>query len=201
MTAQKREQSLQDVPVAVTAFTGAELADRSIPNLVGIADATPNLQIGTSGTGAQNAIVFIRGIGQTSNRVNLDQGVGTYVDGIYRTNVWGGLFDLLDVERIEVLRGPQGTLYGKNAMGGAINVISGRPNTEAVGGTAQLTVGSYNRIDAKAVVNIPLVQDTFALQMAAGTRNADGYVEVPKRCRSGQPGKFRRSRFGAVDSE
>ena len=117
VTAQKREQSLQDVPVAVTAITSVELADRTISNLFGIAESTPNLQIGTSGTGAQNAIVFIRGIGQTSNRVNLDQGVGTYVDGIYRTNVWGGLFDLLDVERIEVLRGPQGTLYGKKCAG------------------------------------------------------------------------------------
>ena len=97
VTAQKREQSLQDVPVAVTAITSVELADRTISNLFGIAESTPNLQIGTSGTGSQNAIVFIRGIGQTSNRVNLDQGVGTYVDGIYRTNVWGGLFDLLDV--------------------------------------------------------------------------------------------------------
>jgi len=179
VTAQKREQSLQDVPVAVTAFTSAELADRTISNLFSIADATPNLQIGTSGTGAQNAIVFIRGIGQTSNRVNLDQGVGTYVDGIYRTNVWGGLFDLLDVERIEVLRGPQGTLYGKNALGGAINVISRRPNTADMGGAVSVAVGSYSRVDARASVNIPLIEDQLAIQLSAGSRNADGYVETP----------------------
>ena len=179
VTAQKREQSLQDVPVAVTAITSVELADRTISNLFGIAESTPNLQIGTSGTGAQNAIVFIRGIGQTSNRVNLDQGVGTYVDGIYRTNVWGGLFDLLDVERIEVLRGPQGTLYGKNALGGAINVISRRPSADALGGEASLTAGSYNRVDAKASINIPLVQDEFAVKLSAGSRNADGYVKTP----------------------
>ena len=179
VTAQKREQSLQDVPVAVTAFTNAELEDRTISNLFGIADATPNLQIGTSGTGSQNAIVFIRGIGQTSNRVNLDQGVGTYVDGIYRTNVWGGLFDLLDVERIEVLRGPQGTLYGKNALGGAINVISKRPSTAEAGGDVSVAVGSYSRIDARASVNIPLIQDQLAIQLSAGSRNADGYIETP----------------------
>ncbi|MCY4256292.1 MAG: TonB-dependent receptor [Gammaproteobacteria bacterium] len=179
VTAQKREQSLQDVPVAVTAFTSEELADRTISNLFSIAESTPNLQIGTSGTGAQNAIVFIRGIGQTSNRVNLDQGVGTYVDGIYRTNVWGGLFDLLDVERIEVLRGPQGTLYGKNALGGAINVISKRPNTAETGGEVAITLGSYSRVDAKASVNIPLIQDQLAIQLSAGSRNADGYIETP----------------------
>ena len=179
VTAQKREQSLQDVSVAVTAFTSADLADRSISNLFSIADATPNLHIGTSGTGAQNAIVFIRGIGQTSNRVNLDQGVGTYVDGIYRTNVWGGLFDLLDVERIEVLRGPQGTLYGKNALGGAINVISRRPSTAETRGEVSVAVGSFSRIDAGASVNIPLMQDQLALQLSAVSRNADGYVETP----------------------
>lgn len=179
VTAQKREQSLQDVPVAVTAFTSEELADRTISNLFSIAESTPNLQIGTSGTGSQNAIVFIRGIGQTSNRVNLDQGVGTYVDGIYRTNVWGGLFDLLDVERIEVLRGPQGTLYGKNALGGAINVISKRPSTAETGGEVSVTLGSYSRVDGRASVNIPLIQDQLAIQLSAVSRNADGYIETP----------------------
>ena len=179
VTAQKREQSLQDVPVAVTAFTSEELADRTISNLFSIAESTPNLHIGTSGTGAQNAIVFIRGIGQTSNRVNLDQGVGTYVDGIYRTNVWGGLFDLLNVERIEVLRGPQGTLYGKNALGGAINVISRRPDMDGTGGEVSVAFGSFNRVDASASVNFPLIQDQLALQLSAVSRNADGYVETP----------------------
>ena len=179
VTAQKREQSLQSVPVAVTAFTDVELADRSISNLFDIADSTPNLQIGTSGTGAQNAIVFIRGIGQTSNRVNLDQGVGTYVDGIYRTNVWGGLFDLLNVERIEILRGPQGTLYGKNALGGAINVISKRPNASETGGDVSIAAGSFNRVDASASLNLPLMQDEFAIQLSVISRNSDGYVKTP----------------------
>lgn len=178
VTAQKRTQDIQDVPVAVTAFSGDELEERNIQNIAGLGDATPNLTITNGGTGNNVSIVFIRGVGQGSNQVFFDQGVGTYVDGVYRPSLWGGLFDLLNVERIEVLRGPQGDLYGKNAIGGAINIVSHQPDASDLYGSVTLAGGSFDRIDARGFVNVPIVADKFALQLAAGTRNADGYIET-----------------------
>ena len=180
VTAQRRSQNLQDVPVAVTAFSSTELESRNIQNIAGIADATPNLMITTGGTGNNVSNVFIRGIGQGSNQVFFDQGVGTYVDGVYRPSLWGGLFDLLNVERIEVLRGPQGDLYGKNAIGGAVNIISRQPDAEEMFGSVTLAGGSFNRIDARGFVNVPVVPGKFGLQLAAGSRNADGYIDTPQ---------------------
>nr|WP_070959328.1 TonB-dependent receptor [Hyphomonas sp. Mor2] len=178
VTARKRSESIQTVPVAVTAFTGDNLEDRNIQALANIAEVTPNLLIQTGGTGNNKSSVFIRGIGQSSNQVFFDQGVGTYVDGVYRPTAHGGLIDLLNIERIEVLRGPQGDLYGKNAIGGAINIVTKQPDAVDTFGSFTAAVGSYDRIDAKGFVNFPIVQDKLGLQISAASRNADGYIDT-----------------------
>ena len=147
VTAQKREEGLQDTPIAVTAFTAAALDDKNIDNIAQLANFTPNLVFDTTSPVSglsSGAVVFIRGIGNTDFSLTTDPGVGTYVDGVYISRSAGGVLNVLDVERIEVLRGPQGTLFGRNTIGGAINIISRKPADE-LGGTVELSVGNYNR--------------------------------------------------------
>ena len=117
VTAQKREESLQDTPTAVSAFTATAIEDKGIDNISQVADYTPNMVFDTtapvSGV-SSGAVVFIRGIGINDFALTTDPGVGLYIDGVYFSRSVGGVMDVLDVERIEVLRGPQGTLFGRN---------------------------------------------------------------------------------------
>ncbi|MFV1998479.1 MAG: TonB-dependent receptor, partial [Acidiferrobacterales bacterium] len=136
---------------------------------------TPNFQFTTNASGGATAgQAFIRGVGQTDFLITTDPGVGIYLDGVYLARTSGAILDLMDVERIEILRGPQGTLYGKNTIGGAINVVSAMPTGES-GGRIDLITGRYGRIDARATVEIPIVADTLAAKVAVSSKNRDGY--------------------------
>ena len=178
VTAQKRAQNLQDIPIAVSAFSTADIERRNVSNIAQLADFTPNVIFDTttsiSGL-SSGAAVFIRGIGQIDFGLTTDPGVGTYVDGVYMSRSVGGVLDTLDIERIEILRGPQGTLFGRNTMGGALNITSQRPGRE-FGGLAELTLGDYDRIDVRAAVDLPL-GDTLGLRLAASSKQRDGYVD------------------------
>jgi iron complex outermembrane receptor protein len=177
VTARRFAESLQEAPVAVSAFSEDTLEARSITNLEDIGRYVPNMQFAPNGiAGGSSGQPFIRGVGQFDFMITTDPGVAIYLDGVYLARSLGNLLDLVDVERIEVLRGPQGTLYGKNTIGGAINVVSRRPGdeTELFG---EVRVGDYDRIDARASVSLPLVGDRLAVRLAASTRNADGYGE------------------------
>ena len=178
VTAQKRAQNLQDIPIAVSAFSTADIERRNVSNIAQLADFTPNVIFDTttsiSGL-SSGAAVFIRGIGQIDFGLTTDPGVGTYVDGVYMSRSVGGVLDTLDIERIEILRGPQGTLFGRNTMGGALNITSQRPGRE-FGGLAELTVGDFDRIDVRAAVDLPL-GDTLGLRLAASSKQRDGYVD------------------------
>ncbi len=178
VTARKREESLQAVPVAVTVFSEKTMEAQSMRDLNDVADFTPNLDISMSNglTGAPSeTTVYIRGIGQIDTAMFTDPGVGIYVDGVYLARSQGSMLDLLDLERVEVLRGPQGTLFGKNTTGGAINFISKRPREELTS-TLELTTGEYSRQDLKATVNAPLAEDLFA-SVAVALRDRDGFAE------------------------
>ncbi|QIB65082.1 TonB-dependent receptor [Kineobactrum salinum] len=178
VTARRRAESLQSTPVSVTAFTANELAARQISNISQIAEATPNLVFDSSApiSGSKSAAsIFIRGIGQTDFALVTDPGVGLYLDGVYIARSVGGVLELADVEQVEVLRGPQGTLFGKNTIGGAINVISRKPGAE-LGGSVELKLGTDQRRDFKASVDLPL-SDTLAVRLAYANLNQDGYVE------------------------
>ncbi|MBP8233357.1 MAG: TonB-dependent receptor [Rhizorhabdus sp.] len=178
VTARRREESLQKVPVSITAFTAADLQARQVDNVSQIAQSTPNLVFNSSApiSGSNTAAsIYIRGIGQTDFTLVTDPGVGLYLDGVYIARSVGGVLDLVDVQRVEVLRGPQGTLFGKNTIGGAINITS-QPPKDQFGSSVELRTGSRNRIDGKAVVDLP-VNDTLALRVSAATLNQDGYVK------------------------
>ena len=178
VTARKREESLQDTPVSVSAFTANDLDARQIDNISQISDATPNLTFdATTPISGSNvaASIFIRGIGQTDFTLVTDPGVGLYIDGVYVASSVGGVLDLLDAERVEVLRGPQGTLFGKNTIGGAINITSKRP-AEELGGYLEVKTGTDDRLDVKGSVDIP-VSDTLGVKLSVADLNQDGYVE------------------------
>jgi len=178
VTATKRATGLQDTPIAITAVSAQKLEKQNVDNISEIATFTPNLTFDTtapvSGV-SSGAIVFIRGVGQTDFQLTTDPGVGTYVDGVYSSRSVGGVLDVLDLERVEVLRGPQGTLFGRNTIGGAISLISKRPDAE-FGGKGSVTVGSRDRFDLAGVINIPF-SDTFRTRISASIRNQDGFVE------------------------
>ncbi len=178
VTARRRAESLQDSPVSITAVTANDITNRSLNTISDIAEFTPNLEFSSSAPigGAGNAaIVFIRGIGQTDFIVTTDSGVGLFLDGVYLGRAVGGVFDTMDFERIEVLRGPQGTLFGKNTIGGAISLVSQKPQDE-FSGNARIVTGSRNRIDVNGAVNLPIVDNKLMARVAFSSNDQDGYT-------------------------
>lgn len=178
VTAQKRAQNQQDVPLAMTAFTATDIERQNFTNIAQLAEFTPNVIFDTttsiSGL-SSGAAVFIRGIGQIDFALTTDPGVGTYVDGVYASRSVGGVIDTLDVERVEILRGPQGTLFGRNTMGGAINITTARPGKQ-FGGNLEVTAGEFNRIDVRGAIDVPL-SPQLGLRLAGSSKQRDGYVE------------------------
>jgi iron complex outermembrane receptor protein len=180
VTARKREEGLQNAPISISAYTGEGLEYRGVTKIDSLASFTPNLVYQSNpgdGGSSASAAIYIRGIGQSDFVPTVEPGVGLYVDGVYIARSVGAILDLVDVERVEVLRGPQGTLFGRNTIGGAISVTSKKPD-EKLAGSAEVTTGSANRIDAKASVNVPIT-DKFFTRLSAGTFNRDGYVSRP----------------------
>jgi iron complex outermembrane receptor protein len=175
VTARRREETLQEVPVAVSAFNEQDLVELQASNIDGLQGAVPNMNI-VQGRGSSSAVnVFIRGIGQPDALQTFDPGVGMYVDDVYYSRIQGALFKLFDVDHIEVLRGPQGTLYGKNSTGGAIKIVTKEPGKETTG-SVEVTAGSYGLLETKAYVATPL-NETWGISAAiVGTSN-DGYVK------------------------
>lgn len=179
VTAQRRKTNLQQTPISITAVTGENLRARGAADLSGVAQATPNMQLTTSGNGSGGssfAQVFIRGVGQADFIITKDPAVGIYVDGVYLARAPGALLELLDIERVEVLRGPQGTLFGKNTAGGAISVITKQPEGE-LGGTAELRVGNYGRRDVTGSFQVPLIENRLFLRASGLAARRDGYYE------------------------
>lgn len=177
VTARKREERLQSVPISIAAFSGEALERRNIQAITDVSKFVPNLTLDTgarSGGGSFGSQIFIRGIGQLDYSVYADPGVGLYVDGVYVGRTQGSVLDVLDVERIEVLRGPQGTLFGRNTIGGAISVVSAKPTSE-FGGYIQGSVGRFDQKDLRASLNVPLT-DRLAVKFSFATKNRDGYA-------------------------
>lgn len=178
VTARKREEGLQSTPISISAFSGASLEYRGVTKIDGIANFTPNLvfENNPSFGGASNAaVIYIRGIGQKEFLPTTEPGVGLYVDGVYIARSVGAILDLIDIERVEVLRGPQGTLFGRNTIGGAILITTKKPDEET-SGRASITYGTDNRFDIKGSVNVPF-SETFFVSLAAARLNQDGYLK------------------------
>ena len=156
VTAQRVEQNLQRVPIAVTAQSGELLEAEGVRDITGLQSTIPNLNVAASPVGGNGAAqIFVRGVGQIDYTATQEPDVPVYVDGVYIARPVGSVFDFVDVNRVEVLRGPQGTLFGRNTLGGALQVVTQQP-TQTLGGWAQITGGSYGRRDFDGAFNIPL---------------------------------------------
>ncbi len=173
-TARKRNEAVQNTPVAVTSFAVEGLNNRDVRRLSDIDGLVPNLQVDNSFGAAQAGRLTIRGVGQIETTTSFDPAVGVYVDGAYISRAQGQIGSLFDIERIEVLRGPQGTLYGKNTIGGAINVTTRKPEFD-LGGSGTVRVGNFGRFDTRLTLNVPLVAERAALRVALATNYDEGY--------------------------
>lgn len=175
VTARRRAESMQDIPVSVSAFTSSDIAEVGITDISHISELTPNLIIMPNSGGNDGALICMRGLCRTDFTITEDPMVGVYVDGVYVGKSIGSLFDVAELERVEVLRGPQGTLYGKNTLGGAVILHTRKPSGE-LGGKATLTAGNYNRRDARGYVEFPLT-DTLAASASVLSKQRDPFVE------------------------
>ena len=176
VTARKRQETLQEVPIAVTAFSAQKLDDFNVEDLSDLDAQVPNLTVYAARGSSSTITAYIRGVGQADPLWGVDPGVGIYLDDVYIARPQGALLDIFDVERIEVLRGPQGSLYGKNTIGGAIKYVS-RGLDPDFGGMASLTLGTANQQDLKVGINAPLGESGWVARFAGANLTRDGYGE------------------------
>ena len=172
VTATKRAQTLQDVPVAVTVATAAQIEREFIRDLKDLGSIVPSLRVGERQNSA-NTNFFIRGFGNGANNAGIEPSVGVFIDGVYRSRTASQISDLPDIERIEVLRGPQSTLFGKNASAGVISISTQKPKFE-FGGNVEASYGNYDAVVVKGVVTGPL-SDSIAASLSGGYNRRDGY--------------------------
>lgn len=176
VTAQKRSENVQNVPIAVAAFGGEALREKGVDNVSQLSNLTPSVQLSQSSQFLSSPSVlsgFIRGIGQDDFAANFEAGVGTYIDGVFLARNAGSNVDLMDVQRVEILKGPQGTLFGRNTIGGAISVVTREPAKD-FGFSGQVTGGRYNRIEVGGVIDLPL-SDRVRSSIAFSHKSRDGF--------------------------
>ncbi|WP_199775621.1 TonB-dependent receptor [Microbulbifer pacificus] len=175
VSARRRDESLQEVPQAVSAMNSEELLKAGVTNLGDLQAQAPGLTVYAARATTSTVTAYIRGIGQSDPLWGVEPGVGIYVDDVYMARPQGAMLEMLDVERVEVLRGPQGTLYGRNTIGGAIKYVS-RPIGEETEISLSTALGSYNQRDFKAAISTPLGENVYA-RVAVGSFERDGFGE------------------------
>ena len=176
VTARRREESAQDVPIALQVTSGVKLEQAGVGNVQQLTQLVPTLQV--LSPNGRNTNLTIRGLGASYGLANdgLEQGVGIYIDGVYNSRPGAALSDFIDIERVEVLRGPQGTLFGKNTTAGALNIITEDADTQEFQARVEGSYGSYNFRQAKASVSVPIVKDVLAVRLSAVATYRDGDI-------------------------
>lgn len=175
VTARRRAESLQESPVAVTALSAEALREAGVRNLADLNEIAPNIEVSSANGTAPLANIYIRGVGQRNTGPNIDSGVGIYIDGVYVGRPDGALLDIYDIQSVQVLRGPQGTLFGKNTTGGALVFTTNRPVDEFEA-SAGARVGNYDRLDGNFMVNVPLSERLWT-RLSGSSVNRDGYIK------------------------
>ena len=173
VVARKVEESMQSTPVAVTAVTGAAIDKQQLVDISALSAAVPNLVVSSAIAQPGSATLFMRGQGSLDGLMAIDQAIGVYVNGVYAARSTGGLMEFFDIAQVEVLRGPQGTLFGRNTTGGAVNIIPNRPSQE-LEGSVRLDGGNYNHRLFRGVLNVP-VSDALAVRAAYQHKEQDGF--------------------------
>ncbi len=177
VTATKRATNIQEVPIAVTALTDVQLERTGIRDIRDLPALSPSFNMNSSNTTTGGTTLRIRGVGTTGNNAGLESAVGVFLDGVYFSRPGIALGDLLDVEAVEVLRGPQGTLFGRNTSAGALHIRTKRPDLSEVEAWANASVGNYDFTNIQAGTSIPLIEDKLAARFSLAWRQMDGYMK------------------------
>ena len=181
VTATRRAQDVQDIPIAVTAVTPEQLEKQGVVNVQNITQVSPSFSTSNAQIASGSVVLRIRGVGTTSNNIGFESAVGIFVDGAYQSRPGVALGEFVDVERVEVLRGPQGTLFGRNTSAGALNITTVRPDLNEFGGFANATYGNFDLINVQGAINAPIIEDTLALRLTGAYRERDGFVDIVDR--------------------
>lgn len=176
VTATKREASVQEIPIAVSAFSGEDLAARGVQDLYGLQEVAPSISVYSANSTTNGGTIRIRGVGTTGNNPGLEAAVGTFIDGVYRSRAGLAFTDLVDVERIEVLRGPQGTLFGKNTSAGALSIITRKPQFDPEG-SFSVSAGNLDAAKVQGSYSNALIDDVLAYRIAGLYHRRDGHME------------------------
>jgi outer membrane receptor protein involved in Fe transport len=178
VTATRRAESIQDVPIAVTAILPDDLEKQGVVNIQNLTSVAPSFSTSQAQTSSGTVVLRVRGVGTTSNNIGFESAVGVFIDGAYQSRPGVALGEFVDVERVEVLRGPQGTLFGRNTSAGALNITNVRPDLDEAGGFINATYGNYNHMNLQGAVNIPLAEGKVAARITGAIRNSDGYIDL-----------------------
>ncbi|MEP7311003.1 MAG: TonB-dependent receptor [Pseudomonadota bacterium] len=177
VTARFKSEDLQQTPISITAVTGFQMEERGYRNILDVAQNAPNVTlVGAVASRGKSAQTFIRGVGQADFNFALEPAVAFYIDDVYHATVFGSIFELYDVDRVEVLRGPQGTLFGKNSEGGAVRFYSRKPMGDD-SGYVEVVAGSYDGRGLKGAFDISLIENKLAMRVSAGYKQSDGYMD------------------------
>lgn len=177
VTATLRAMDVQDIPLAVTAVAPETLEREGVSDIKTLSSVSPSFNIQSSQTETQGTSIKIRGVGTTGNNTGLESSVGVFIDGVYQSRPGVALGDLVDLERLEILRGPQGTLFGRNTSAGALNITTKRANLSEVEGFANASYGNYNFMNVQGGVSVPIVQDVAAFRLSGTYRKRDGFLK------------------------
>ena len=178
VTATRRAESIQDIPIAVTAILPDDLEKQGVINIQNLSSVAPSFSTSQAQTASGTVVLRIRGVGTTSNNIGFESAVGVFIDGAYQSRPGVALGEFVDVERVEVLRGPQGTLFGRNTSAGALNVINVSPDLEEAGGFLNATYGNFDHKSLQGAVNIPLVEGKVAARLTGAYRKRDGFIDL-----------------------
>lgn len=177
VTATLRDANVQDIPIAVTAVRPDELDRQAIADIKSLSSLAPSFTVQSSNTETSGTAIRIRGVGTTGNNGGLDSSVGVFIDGIYQSRPGIALGDLLDIERVEILRGPQGTLFGRNTSAGALSIATRRPRLTEADGFVNASYGNYNFVNLQGAVGVPVIEGTAAVRLSGSYRFRDGYLK------------------------
>ncbi|MEO1730105.1 MAG: TonB-dependent receptor [Pseudomonadota bacterium] len=178
VTATRRAQDVQDIPIAVTAISPQTLQNQNVNGIQEVTSLAPSFTSSQAQTSSGSVVLRVRGVGTTSNNIGFESAVGIFIDGAYQSRPGVALSEFVDIERVEVLRGPQGTLFGRNTSAGALNITTKRPDLSEFGGFVNAQYGSFNEISLQGAINAPLVEDTLAFRLTGAVRKRDGFIDV-----------------------
>ena len=178
VTATRRAQDVQDIPIAVTAVSPQQLENQGVDNIQEVTSVAPSFTSSQAQVASGSVVLRIRGVGTTSNNIGFESAVGIFIDGAYQSRPGVALNEFVDIERVEVLRGPQGTLFGRNTSAGALNITTARPDVNEFAGFVNAGYGNFDEISVQGAVNVPIVQDALAFRLTGAYRERDGFITL-----------------------